>query len=103
MPCWYLQRLNGGRAYLNMSTCQLRRRSQGQLTTMHRSDERPKRRKAASCTFAGNLLQRAGNFLFRGRQPWRQWSAAPYTAARLAAMVLIALILLARSYRLFVR
>ena len=70
---------------------------------MQRSDAQTETPEAASCTWAGNLVQQAGNFLFRGRQPWRQWSAAPYRAARLAAMVLIALILLARSYRLFIR
>ena len=54
----------------------------------------------------GGVSQSLGNLCFRSRFSdylWNTSISAPYRVARLAAMTFISLILLARSWRLFVR
>ena len=54
----------------------------------------------------GGLSQFLGNLCFRSRYSTYLWNtsiSAPYRVVRLAAMTLIALLLLARSWRLFIR
>ena len=54
----------------------------------------------------GGVFQSLGNLCFRSKYSDYLWNTsilAPYRVVRVAAMTLISLILLARSYRLFVR
>lgn len=61
---------------------------------------------AATDAVEGGLAQSLGNFLFRSSHSewlWNTSISAPYRVVRIAAMTLIAWILLARSWKLFLR
>lgn len=59
-----------------------------------------------SSTVEGGMFQSLGNLCFRSKYSDSLWNtsiSAPFRVVRVAAMTLISLILLARSWRLFVR
>ena len=70
------------------------------------SGHKPPSAAAATDAVEGGLAQSLGNFFFRSRYSawlWNTSISAPYRVVRIIAMTLIAWILLARSWRLFLR
>ena len=68
--------------------------------------DRPAVNASPSDAAEGGLSQFLGNLCFRSRYSTYLWNtsiSAPYRVVRLAAMTLISLLLLARSWRLFIR
>ena len=68
--------------------------------------ENPAANMSPSDAAEGGLSQFLGNLCFRSKYSTSLWNtsiSAPYRAIRIAAMTLISLLLLARSWRLFIR
>ena len=68
--------------------------------------EKPAANVSASDAAEGGLSQFLGNLCFRSKYSTYLWNtsiSAPYRVTRIAAMTLISLLLLARSWRLFIR
>ena len=78
----------------------------GCMTTGRSKPGRTIDRTSGSDAVEGGVFQSLGNLCFRSRYSdylWNTSISAPYRVTRVAAMTLISLILLARSWRLFVR
>ena len=76
------------------------------MTTVHADPGRSTQNASATDAAEGGLFQALGNLCFRSKysdQLWTTSISAPYKIVRVAAMTLISLILLARSWRLFIR
>lgn len=78
----------------------------GHMTTARSKPGRSMNRTSGIDAVEGGVFQSLGNLCFRSRYSdylWNTSISAPYRVVRVAAMMLISLILLARSWRLFVR
>lgn len=76
------------------------------MASINAQPDRPAVNASPSDAAEGGLSQFLGNLCFRSRYSTYLWNtsiSAPYRVVRLAAMTLISLLLLARSWRLFIR
>lgn len=83
-----------------------RRSLTGRMFTVHGKPGRAADEASAPEIVEGGLFQSVGNLCFRSTYSdylWKTSVSAPYRVIRVAAMTLISLLLLARSWRLFVR
>ena len=76
------------------------------MASVHSKPGRSVGKTSATDVIEGGMLQSLGNLCFRSTYSdylWNTSISAPYRVVRIAAMTVISLILLARSWRLFVR
>lgn len=78
----------------------------GVMAPISAQAEHPAANVSTSDAVEGGLSQYLGNLCFRSKYSTYLWNtsiSAPYRVIRIAAMTLISLLLLARSWRLFIR
>ena len=78
----------------------------GRMATVNAVPARTAASTSAADAAEGGVFQYLGNLCFRSKYSnylWNTSISAPYRVVRIAAMTLIALLLLARSWKLFVR
>ncbi len=78
----------------------------GRMATVNADPDRAGTRVSPTDAAEGGVFQYFGNLCFRSKYSdylWNTSISAPYRIVRIAAMTLISLLLLARSWRLFVR